>query len=116
MGKVFKGFRFENEPYERFKNVAGKDGITMTEAFERFMIGCVEAGTLVFPEKATVNFEAEARVFVDWLEKGKRFYRADGGEEVNIQGRLLWLLPKVHDNALKREIEDTLKKSVTKQP
>ena len=38
---------------------------------------------------------------VDWLGKGKRFYLAEGGEEVNIQGRLLWLLPKVRNPALK---------------
>jgi len=24
-----------------------------------------------------VNFEVEAHVLVDWLEKGKRFYRAE---------------------------------------
>jgi hypothetical protein len=70
---------------------------------------------LVFPDKGILDFEVEARVFVDWLGKGKRFFRAEGGEEVNIQGRLLWLLPKVQDAALKVMIEDVLKKSVLKQ-
>jgi len=31
--------------------------------------------SLVFPDKGTGGFEAEARVLVDWLRKGKRFYR-----------------------------------------
>ena len=50
---------------------------------------------------------------VDWLGKGKQFYRAEGGEEVNIKGQLLWLLPRVQDAALKGMIEEALKKSVS---
>jgi len=59
-----------------------------------------------------LDFEVEARVFVDWLEKGKHFFRTEDGEEVNVQGRLLWLLPRVQDAALKKHIEDALKNSV----
>ena len=115
VSKVFKGFRFEPLLYASFKKIAGAGGCTVTGAFERFMSGCVDAGVLVFPDKGIGDFEVEARVFVDWLGKGKRFFRAEGGEEVNIQGRLLWLLPKVQDAALKVMIEEALKKSVLKQ-
>ena len=51
-----------------------------------------------------------------WLVgEGQRFYRSEGGVEVNIQGRLLWLLPKVQDAALKGMMEEALKKSVSEQ-
>ena len=76
------------------------------------MVGCVEADALVFPEKRSLDFEVEARVFVDWLKKGKFFYRCEDGSEANIQGRLLWLLPRVQDVALREQIEDVLKSSV----
>jgi hypothetical protein len=45
--------------------------------------------------------------------KGKQFYRAEGGEEVNIEGQLLRLLPRVQDAALKGMIEEELNKSVS---
>ncbi|MCL4430634.1 MAG: hypothetical protein M1167_07765, partial [Chloroflexi bacterium] len=82
---------------------------------EKFMSLCVEINGIVFPDRKILDFEAEACVLTDWLAKGKHFYRTDTGEEVNVQGRLFWLLPKVHDNALRNDIEDVLKKSVTKQ-
>src|SRR3990170_312609 len=113
VGKVFKGFRFDPELYGGFKKVASAGGCTVTGAFERFMSGCVEAGVLVFPERGVEGFEAEARVLVDWLRKGKRFYRGEGGEEVNISGRLLWLLPRVRGAGLKGEMEEGLKRSVS---
>jgi len=72
----------------------------------------VEADALVFVDRRVLDFEVEARVSVDWLRKGKYFYRGEEGLEINIQGRLLWLLPKVQNPALKREIEDALKRSV----
>jgi hypothetical protein len=78
------------------------------------MRGCVEADGLVFAECRVLDFEVEARVLVDWLGKVKRFYRTDTGEEVNVQERLLWLLPKVDNVALKMDIEDVLKESVSK--
>lgn len=75
------------------------------------MNGCIEANQL-FPEKINRDSEVEARILVDWLSKGKLFIRSEIGEEVNIQGRLLWLLPRVNDSALKCLIEKTLKESI----
>jgi hypothetical protein len=56
------------------------------------MSGCVKGRLLVFPERNIEGFEVEARVLVDWLRKGKRFYRGESGVEVNIAGRLVGLL------------------------
>jgi hypothetical protein len=113
MAKVYYGVRFEPSLHSSFKAVAGASGCTVTSAFERFMRSCVEAGSLVFVEKGVLDFEVEARVLVDWLCKGKCFFRDQDGEEVNIQGRLLSILPRVQDVVLKREIEETLKQSVS---
>ena len=113
MAKVYYGFRFNAEQYAAFKRVAILGGSTVTGAFERFMSGCIEAGVLVFPDMRISDLEGEAKVLVDWLGKGKHFFRAENGEEVNIQGRLIWLLPKVQDSTLKSEMEDILKKSVS---
>jgi hypothetical protein len=44
---------------------------------------------LVFPDRGTGGFEVEARVLVNWLGKGRRFYRGEGGVEVNVSGRLV---------------------------
>jgi hypothetical protein len=113
--KVFKGFRFETKLYNDFQNVASAAGCTTTGSFERFMNACVERKLLVFPEMNTESFEAESRVLVDWLHKGKRFYRNENGTEINIAGRLFELLLKVHDSKLRVEMEDILKSSVSKQ-
>jgi len=113
--KVFKGFRFDSELYAGFKRVACAGGCTVTGAFERFMSCCVEGGGLVFPDGGTEGFEAEARVLVDWLRKGRRFYRGEGGVEVNVPGRLVWLLLRVRDAKLRSELEETLKGSVSEQ-
>ena len=115
LAKVFKGFRFEAQLYRDFKSVASAGGCTVTGAFERFMGVCVEGGELVFPERNIEGFEAEARVLVDWLRKGRRFYRGEGGVEVNIAGRLVGLLLKVRDSELRVEMEDALKSSVSEQ-
>lgn len=112
MAKVYYGFRFDPSLYGSFKAVAGTGGCTVTGAFERFMRSCVEAKSLVFVEREVLDFEVEAHVLVDWLSKGKYLFRDQNGEEVNVQGRLLWLLPRVHDVILKREIEGALKRSV----
>lgn len=114
MGKVYMGFRFGRELYAGFKRLTGAAGFTVTGAFERFMESCIESGVLVFPEVGVEGFEAEARVLIDWLRKGKRFYRVEGGVEVNIPGRLLCLLSKVRDSALRREMEEELKRSASK--
>jgi hypothetical protein len=113
MAKTYYGVRFEPSLYSSFKAVAGASGCTATSAFERFMRSCVEAGSLVFVEKDVLDFEVEARVLVDWLCKGKCFFRDQDGEEVNVQGRLMSLLPRVHDSVLKGEIEGALKRSVS---
>jgi len=85
----------------------------MTGAFERFMSGCVEL-SVGFSWATGFGFWGWGKGFlVDWLGKGKQFYRAEGGEEVNIEGQLLWLLPRVQDAALKGMIEEALKKSVS---
>ena len=76
---------------------------------------CVEEGLLVFHERDIEGFEVEARVLVDWLGKGKRFYRGEGGVEVNIAGRLVGLLLKVRDSELRGEMEKALKSSVSEQ-
>ena len=115
MAKIFKGFRFDPTLYDDFKRLTSKSGCTVTCAFERFMSCCVEGGVLVFPQKDTGAFETEARVLVDWLGKGKRFYRGEGGEEVNISGRLIWLLSKVHDAGLRLQMEEVLKKTVSEK-
>ena len=115
LGRVFRSFRFDGELYAGFVGVCGACGCTVTGAFDRFMRGCVAAEGLVFAEAGVAGFEAEARVLVDWLCKGKYFYRSTEGGEVNVQGRLLMLLPKVQDAALRGEIEEALKKSVSKQ-
>lgn len=115
LAKVFKGFRFDVQLYSDFKGVAFAGGCTVTGAFERFMSGCVEGGCLVFPERNIEGFEVEARVLVDWLRKGKRFYRGEGGVEVNIAGRLVGLLLKVHDSELRGAMEEALKGSVSEQ-
>jgi len=101
--------------FSNFQKLADAKGYTATGAFERFMEFCVEAGELVFAERQVLDFDVEARVLVDWLSKGKRFYRTETGQEMNIQGRLLWLLPKVKDAALQRNIEEAMKNSVAKQ-
>jgi hypothetical protein len=116
VGKVFKGFRFDPELYADFSGLVDRAHCTLTVAYEEFMRICVEREALVFPEKANVEgFEAEARVLVDWLGKGKRFYRGGNGEEVNIPGRLVWLLTRVRGAELRSAIEEQLKKSVIEQ-
>ena len=115
MGKVFKGFRFDPELYAGFRKLTSSGGCTVTGAFERFMKVCVDAGVLVFPESGVGSCEGEARVLVDWLRKGRRFYRGGDGVEVNIPGRLVWLLHRVRDVGLKAEMEEELKMSASKE-
>jgi hypothetical protein len=113
--KVLKSFKFDPEIYGVFKGLVRVGGCSVTGAFERFMGSCVEGGVLVFPDRGVEGFEVEARVLVDWLGKGRRFYRVEGGGEVNISGRLVWLLPKVRDAKLRCVLEETLKDSVSIQ-
>lgn len=109
MPKELKTFRFNPQVYAAFRELAGKNGYTVTAAFEKFMTCSVEYG-LVFPSAAkTENIEAEARVMLAWLKKDKYWVNLGGGEETSTRGRLLQLLPKIEDAKLREEIEETLK-------
>ena len=114
MPKVFKAFRFDPELYAGFRGLASSSGFSVTGAFERFMSVCVENHAVIFPERPSVgDVEAEARILLDWLEKGEYWYHLER-EELSIQGRLLTLLPKIHNMELKKNIEEGLKNSVDK--
>jgi hypothetical protein len=67
MAKHAYSLRFRSDLYLGFRKVAKANGYTATAAFERFMSGCVEADKLVFPDRAVLDLEAEARVLLDWL-------------------------------------------------
>lgn len=112
MGKVFRSFRFDGELYKKFGAVCKADNFTATGALERFMQSCVEAQAIVFGEGSLASYETEARILIDWLNKDKYFYRSKDGEEVSIQGRLLWLLGKIKNPEL-NQVENSLKRSVT---
>jgi len=109
--KTLKTFRLDLELYGRFKDLASKSGCTVTGAFEKFMGSCVENGVLSFPRSVSAkDVEAEARVMLAWLKKGQHWYNPESGEEeFSVEGRLLHLLPKVRDQALKEKIEESLK-------
>ena len=112
MPKTSKTFRLNLELYGRFKDLASKSGCTVTGAFEKFMSSCVENGLLSFPcsVAAEGDVEAEARVMLAWLKKGQHWYSPGSGEEeFSVEGRLLQLLPRVRDQALKEKIEESLK-------
>ena len=109
MPKSRKGFRFNPQLYSVFKELASKNGYTVTGAFEKFMASAVEFG-LVFPSaNKTVHVEAEARVMLVWLRKDKYWVNLGGKAEMSTRGRLLELLPKIEDAKLREEIEETLK-------
>jgi hypothetical protein len=110
MPKVLKSFKFNPQLYASFKELAAKNGYTVTAALEKFMMGAVEYG-LVFPSAVkTEAVEAEARVMLAWLEKDKYWVSLDREQEISTRGRLLQLLPKVENAQLRAEIEETLKK------
>jgi hypothetical protein len=110
MPKRIKTFRFNPQPYESFKELASKNGYTMTSAFEKFMSSALENG-LVFPSAPKIeNIEAEARVMLAWLKDGKYWVNLGGKAETSIRGRLLQLLPTFEDADLRLDIEETLKK------
>jgi len=81
MPKAFKAFRFDPALYARFKELASGSGLTVTGAFERFMEACVNAGAIAFLTADRRGVEAEARVLLAWLRKGKWFYDSPSGEE-----------------------------------
>jgi hypothetical protein len=106
-----KLFKFNSELYGRFKDLVSKTGFTVTGAFEKFMSSCVDNGVLSFPSSvAAGDVEAEARVMLAWLKRGQHWYSPESGEEeFSVEGRLLQLLPRVRDQALKEKIEESLK-------
>jgi len=115
LSRVFKGFRVDSDLFEGFSQLAGANKLSVGQALERFMLCCVDCGVLVFPDKGVEGFEAEARVLVDWLDKGKRLYRDASGKEINISGRLVWLLGKVSDGSLRLGMEEALRASVSEK-
>jgi len=110
MSKLFKAFRFTPQLYESFKELASKNGYTVTSAFEKFMSRSLEYG-LVFPSAPKIeNVEAEARVMLAWLKDGKYWVSLGDKTETSTRGRLLQLLPAVEDDDLRLDVEETLKK------
>jgi hypothetical protein len=109
MPKARRGFRFNPQIYEPFKELAGKNGYTVTAAFEKFMSDAVKFG-LAFPSAKTEIWEAEARVMLAWLKQGKYWVNLGDKQETSTRGRLLQLLPKIEDADFRKDIEETLKK------
>ncbi len=111
MPKTPKLFKFNSELYARFKDLVSRSPYTITGVFEKFMSSCVQDGVLSFPSSAAAgDVEAEARVMLAWLEKGRHWYSPESGEdEFSVEGRLLQLLPRMRDQALKDTIEESLK-------
>ncbi len=112
--KTFKGFRFNSNLYLSFKELATKNGYTVTEAFEKFMDNALQFG-LTFPSAAkTENVEAEARIMLAWLKDGHFWVNLGGKDEESTVGRLLQLLPNLKEAALRLEVEEILKTSFKK--
>lgn len=108
--KRFKAFRFSPELYEKFKELVSTSGYTMTGAIEKFMHLSVENGALAFPAPKTTDYEAEARILLDWRNKGEHWYTRGSEDEgeISIRGRLLTLLPLISSTELKAQIEKAL--------
>ena len=110
MPKDFKAFRFVPQLYADFKELASKSGYTVTGALEKFMADSIKYG-LSFPSAKSEAAEAEARIMLTWLKEGKYWVNIGGKEETSTRGRLLELLPKVEDTELRRDVEETLKRT-----
>jgi len=108
LAKPFRTFRFDLQVYVAFKDLASKNGYTVTAALEKFMADAVKFG-LVFPSSQNAATEAEARVMLAWLKEGKYWVNLGGKGETSTRGRLLELLSKVEDVNLRKDIEETLK-------
>lgn len=109
MPKARKGFRFNPQLYTTFKELASKNGYTVTGALEKFMADAVEFG-LVFPSAKNEATESEAHVMLAWLKEGKYWVNLGDKQETSTRGRLLRLLPKIENADLRKDIEVTLKK------
>jgi len=90
--KARKGFRFNPQLYVNFKEVASKNGYTVTAALEKFMQNAVEHG-LTFPTAQNQAAETEARIMLTWLKEGKYWVNLGDKQETSTTGRLLQLLP-----------------------
>ena len=108
MARPVRTFRFDLRIYTGFKELASKNGYTVTGALEKFMADAVKFG-LVFPSAKEEAVEAEARVMLSWLKEGKYWVNLGGKEETSTRGRLLQLLHKIGDSELRKDIEETLK-------
>jgi hypothetical protein len=109
LAKPFRTFRFDLQVYAAFKDLASKNGYTVTAALEKFMADAVKFG-LVFPSSQNAAAEAEARVMLSWLKEGKYWVNLGDKAETSTRGRLLQLLPKIEDAELRKDIEETLKR------
>ena len=116
LGKMLKAFRFDPELYAEFKTVTEHSGLMVTEAFEKFMHACVEAGAVKMPEanRDRSGVEAQARVLLAWLRKGQTSYWGDSAdEEISIHAKLLQMLCQVGEDSLRKEIEQELQKKTS---
>jgi hypothetical protein len=112
--KMFRGFRLNSNLYLSFKDLATKNGYTVTEAFEKFMTNALQYG-LIFPSAAKPETaESEARIMLSWLKQGQYWVNLGGKDEESTVGRLLQLLPNIQDAHLKLEAEEVLKNSFNK--
>ena len=110
LAKMLNAFRFSPQLYGSFRELASRNGYTVTSAFEKFMSKSLEYG-LAFPSAPKIeNVEPEARVMLAWLKDGKYWVSLGGKTETSTRGRLLQLLPAVEDADLRFDIEETLKK------
>jgi len=110
MPKTLRSFKFNPQVYADFKELASKNGYSVTSAFEKFMTSAINFG-LVFPTPTkTEDVEAEARIMLVWLKDGKYWVSLSGEAETSTRGRLLQLLSKIVDADLRFDIEETLKK------
>jgi hypothetical protein len=57
LAKPFRTFRFDLQVYVAFKDLASKNGYTVTAALEKFMADAVKYG-LVFPSSQNAAAEA----------------------------------------------------------
>jgi hypothetical protein len=108
LAKPFRTFRFDLQVHVAFKDLASKNGYTVTAALEKFMADAVKFG-LVFPSAKNAAAEAEARVMLSWLKEGKYWVNLGDKAETSTRGRLLQLLPNIENAELRKDIEETLK-------
>ena len=82
MPRAFRSFRFNPQVYSSFKELASKNGYTVTGALEKSMSASVEFG-LEFSSAKTEDAEREARIMLTWLKQKQYWYRINEKEQVN---------------------------------